>query len=336
MSQRSRWILLGLGFVALLAALIHIGVGGSFHANPLQVLQAILQGDTGGTDPLNAVVWKLRLPRVLAAITVGAILGLAGSAFQALFRNPLAEPYIIGVSSGAAAGGTIAFVSGLGSAFFGLGILASGFAGGLASLALVLMLANWKKGVDVVRLLISGVVIGAMLSSLTSLVLLSAGEDTNQVLRWLLGSLTPMSFTKVTVLAIALAAGFPLVYRSSRYLNALSYDHNLGTRLGINVHRLSLSILLVTTAMVACTVGSVGIIGFLGLIAPHVARLLVGVDLRVSAPAATLIGAIFLTLADLAAQRLLPGGELPVGAVTAILGAPILLILLSKQNHRLA
>ena len=182
-----------MGLVLLLALLLHIGVGSSMWMTPWQIVEQIIRGDQGrAADPANLIVWQIRLPRALGCVMVGAILGSVGAAFQALFRNPLAEPYVVGVSSGAAVGGCIALVFGFSGALFGLAGLACAFIGGLASLMLVMALARQRGTISVPGLLLAGVVVGSLLAAVLSLVLLAAGQDTNQVLRWLLGSMTPM------------------------------------------------------------------------------------------------------------------------------------------------
>ncbi len=323
---------------AAFAFLLHLGLGSSddgnpwaLHLNPSQIVNEILAGDRGGATAENAILWKIRLPRVLACALVGAILGVVGSAFQALFRNPLAEPYVVGVSSGAAVGGALALVLGLSGLLAGLGTAAFAFAGGLAALLLVLALAGRRGRTDVQTLLLAGVVVGALLSAVLSLVLFAAGQDTNQILRWLMGSMTPMYWERVALLAAALALGLAFLAPRAKQLNALAVSEDSAQRLGVRTGRLRTIILATGSAMTAATVGSVGVIGFLGLVAPHIARRLLGVDWRVSLLGAGGIGAVLLILADLLAQRAVPGAELPVGIVTALLGAPFLLALLRRE-----
>lgn len=300
--------------------------------NPIEVLRFLAMGPNAATsDAHHHIIWQIRLPRALACLLVGGLLGMVGAAFQALFRNPLAEPYIVGVSSGAAAGGALALVLGFGAWASGLGILVFAFLGGAGSLALVLGLAGRRGRTDVQTLLLSGVVIGAMLASVLSLILFSAGMDANQILRWLLGSATPMHWNRVVVLVAALVGGAALLIPQGKRLNSLAMSEETAQRLGVDTRRLKGTVLIVGTAMTAVAVGTVGVIGFLGLVAPHISRRLLGVDWRWSMAGAGAIGATLLVLADVLAQRLLPGGELPVGVITAILGAPFLLVLMRKE-----
>ncbi|HRI44217.1 MAG TPA: iron ABC transporter permease [Fimbriimonadaceae bacterium] len=323
----------GLGLLVFVALVLHIGVGSSLWISPARVIAEVLGGNRGGADPINTVVWEIRLPRAAGCLLVGALLGLVGAAFQALFRNPLAEPYVVGVSSGAAVGGSLALILRFSEAFFGLAGLGTAFAGGLGSLGLVVALAKRRGVINVPTLLLAGVVVGSLLAALLSLILLAAGGDTNQVLRWLLGSMTPMFWPRLSILCVTLLAGVTILARETRRLNAFAVGEDSAQRLGVDTSRLKKRVLVTGTAMAAVAVGSVGIVGFLGLVAPHIARRLLGIDLRHSLIGAGLLGSILLLLADLLAQRAVPGTELPVGAVTAVLGAPTLLLLLRGKGE---
>ncbi|MFN3729030.1 MAG: FecCD family ABC transporter permease [Fimbriimonadaceae bacterium] len=324
--------LIVLGVLTVLAFLLHVGIGAYFRLSPIQVAQEVLRGDVGGSDAINNVIWRLRLPRAAACVLVGMMLGLVGSAFQSLFRNPLADPYLVGASSGAAVGGAIATVAGWSALFNGLAVGLAALIGGLATLAVVIAIASRRGRQEVTTLLLSGVVVGSMLAALLALVLLSAGQDTNRVLRWLMGSMTPMFAPKLWVLLAALVIGAPILLRDAKALNLMALGEETARRLGVDAHRVKWRVLIVGTAMTSIAVGAVGIIGFLGLVSPHIARRLVGVDWRRSLPVSALVGAVLLCLADLAAQRLVPDVELPVGAVTAILGAPALLVLIRRKD----
>jgi iron complex transport system permease protein len=331
---RPLWLLV-LSALLVLAFLVHVGAGSTAVVLPWQAIAEILSGPSAQPTLANNIVWNIRLPRACEAALVGAILGLVGSAFQAQLRNPLADPYIVGVSSGAAVGGVLAMVLGFGG---GIAMSFTGFFTGLLSLALVYSLARRRGLVDVTTLLLAGVAVGSLLSALTSLILLAAGHDTNRVLRWLLGNLSNAEWRQNALLLGFLIPGAVLLIRQSRRLNAFAIGEDTAARLGVDVPRLRALVLITGTAMTAAAVGSVGIIGFLGLVAPHIARRLLGVDWRVSMPAAGIMGALLLLLADLFAQRGMSaitgiaGMELPVGIVTAIIGAPSLLILLRRTG----
>lgn len=318
--------------LVIAGAIVHIARGGgSEQVTIADVVPQLLKGDTG-ESAANIIVWKVRVPRTFGALLAGAILGCVGAAFQAFFRNPLAEPYIVGVASGAGLGGTVAVVLGISQALMSLGTIVLAFVGGLLSLWLVMSISRRHGGVQVNTLLIAGVVTSAMLSALMTTVLMLGGQDTNRILKWLLGSLGNLSTERLWAMGVVLVAGLFCLRSQSRHLNAFSVSEFTSERLGIDPKRLRLMVLVPGTAMVAVAVGAVGIIGFLGLIAPHIARRLVGIDLRRSLVASTLLGSILLMVADLLAQNLSASYELPVGAVTALLGAPVLLWLLKREG----
>lgn len=329
------WALLG---VVVLTFLVHLNVGSHEWYAPWQVVGELLRGHISDSDhPANNIVWSIRLPRVLECVFVGGILGAVGSAFQAQLRNPLAEPYIVGVSSGAAVGSAIAMTFGFDAWLGGLGGAACGFVTGLMALALVYALASRRGVVDVANLLLAGVVIGALLASVLSMTILLSGQNANRVLAALLGTMSTASFEKDWVLGVALLAGSVILVRQTRRLNAFAIGEDTAARMGVDVGRLRAIVLITGTAMTAAAVGAVGVIGFLGLVAPHIARRLLGVDWRYSLIGSGLIGAALLIASDLIAQRI--GGmfqmaltDVPVGIVTAIIGAPSLLILIRKRD----
>ncbi len=310
--------------------ILTVGLGGSVFIPPVDVIKELSRGQVVNEMGNNYIVWQLRLPEACACVLVGGMLGIVGSAFQALFRNPLADPFIVGVASGAAVGGVAAMVSG--AMIFGtLTLPIAGFATGLGALALVMFLSRRHGLVDVSSLLLAGVVTGSLLAALQSLVLLMAGKDTNEVLRWLMGSMHPMFWDRVALLLVALVVGALTLTLQARQLNALAIGEDSAQRLGVNVKALRNKVLVTGTAMVAVCVGSVGVIGFLGLAAPHISRRLIGVDWRWSLMGSMLTGSGLLLLANVIATKATPTGELPVGIVTALLGAPFLLVLLRRD-----
>ncbi len=267
---------------------------------------------------------------------MGLILGLVGGVFRTYFRNPLAEPYVLGVASGSAAFAAVVILLGLDAVGGGSLMMLAGAIGGLLTLGAVWVLGGGLSGrIDVVRLLLSGVVLGSLLSAVVTLLLLLAGQDTNQVLRWLLGSLTPMYWPKVWVLIGAAIFGGAILYRQTRKLNVMGFDGFESHRLGVDVSRLSMIVLGVGTLMVGLAVGSVGIVGFVGLVAPHIARGIMGPDLRRALPISGLVGACLVLLADFGAQKLIFGTELPVGVIAAILGSPFLFFIAAKGKFKL-
>ena len=320
-----------LGCVLLLIGfLLHVGIGSTLWYNPLAILREIARGHVGD-NYTNDVVWNLRLPRACYCLFVGGSLGVCGAALQTLFRNPLAEPYVVGASSGAAVGGALTLILGLSDTALIFVKPVAGFATGLLTLLLVVQLARRKGVIETPTLLLAGVVVSTMLSSILSLIVLGSGKDQGVLLRWLMGSTSTAFWGPVWMLAVSFIMGFFLLFRASRRLNALAVGEDTAASVGVDVHRLRNQILVIVTAMVAISVGPVGIIGFVGLVAPHIARSIVGVDLRKTLPLSAIGGALLLLLSDAIAQRGPQGTELPVGIVTSILGAPSLLILMRRR-----
>lgn len=331
------WIL-GLALLASAVALVHVFLGSSSSTSPFRlnlsfdtVARALASGPYGD-EASTVMVWELRLPRAIACLCVGGALGAVGSLFQAILRNPLAEPYVIGASSGSAVGGATAILLGLSVFAGGLGMIALSVIGGWAALSLVLALATQRNYVDSQRILLCGVVVGSMLMSVVSFLLIIGGHDSNQILRWLLGSMTPMFWQAIPGLAISLILGVATCTFLAPQLNALAMGEETAQRLGVSVQSLRPILLFIGTTMTAMTVGAVGIIGFLGMVAPHIARRLVGADFRWSLPASALTGMVLLCGADILAQWLVPGIEVPVGIVTALIGSPVLLVLIRAES----
>ncbi len=329
-STGAAWLFLPL---ALLALLTHIGIGSFEWYAPWDVVKEILRGPVDDTV-INRIVWKLRLARGLEAGLVGALLGGVGVTFQAYFRNPLAEPYIVGTSSGAAVGSAIILVSGLSAG--ALGVLAmpiAAFAGGLGTLLLVLALSRKRGVTDPQRLLLAGVVLSTLLYSVLSLILLASGESTTRVLQFLLGHFGNARWENVILLAPTLVLGYIGLFRLSKSLNAMMVSSETAITLGVDPGRLRWSVLIWGTILTSICVGTAGVIGFVGLVAPHIARRIVGPDVRRSLFASMAIGMILILLADAIAQRGVRGVEFPVGVVTALFGAPTLLYLLRREAN---
>jgi iron complex transport system permease protein len=272
------------------------------------------------------------MPRLVAAALVGGGLGMVGAAFQALFRNPLADPYILGVSSGAAVGGAVASLLPAAYALGGFSTFVAAFCTAALGMLAVMSLARRVAGrVQLASLLLAGVAVGSFLWAAVTLVLVLAGQDSNRVLFWLLGSFSGMGWSKVGILFVVTAVGGWYLLAASRKLTIFSTGEEAAMRMGIDTERLKRSTLLTGTAVTAVAVSAVGIIGFVGLFVPHIARRLFGPDLRVSISASFLIGAGGMAAADLVAQRVLGGQEINVGVVTALVGAPFLVTVLRRN-----
>lgn len=323
--------------LALLAALTAAVSWGSTSIPPGEVWGVVwrrLSGDAPrpGTDDL--IVWQLRVPRALLAALVGAGLGVVGTAVQALVRNPLADPYLLGISNGASLGAVAAIVLGAGAGgALGLGLSGAAFAGALATFALVWAVARRGGGFAPLRLVLAGVAIGQFLSGFTSYLVLQAGDEqqTHSVLFWLMGSLSGATWTLLAVPAIAVPLALLILQARARGLNALLMGDETAAGLGIDVVRLRRELFLVTSVLTGVLVAVSGAIAFVGLMVPHVCRLLIGGDHRRLLPLSALMGALLLVVVDTVCRTAMDAQELPVGVVTSLIGAPALLYLLDRR-----
>lgn len=314
--------------ILCLAVALQVLFGAAPFSRAVDAWGALLAGPSAD-HALTTIVWQIRMPRALAGALVGIALGAVGAVFQPTFRNALAEPYLLGVSGGAAAGGTAAVAMGLGAAPM---LLAAWCGAGLA-LAGVFALGRERGRLRVDRLLLGGVLLGTVLASITTLIVLTSGGDTNRVLWWLLGSLSPMAWWQVASLVVTTVAGCVWLYRSAPFLNAMALNESTARSLGVPVDQWLRLMLMVSAIMVATTVAFAGLIGFVGLLAPHLARSFVGADARRVIPAAGVIGGILLVVSDSIAQRLVFAVELPVGTLTALGGAFALAYVLRPRRE---
>jgi iron complex transport system permease protein len=320
---------------ALLAAALVLGLGvGPSGLAPGEVLRALL-GQEGGVA--GDIVLRVRLPRVVLAALVGASLATAGTLFQALLRNPLADPYVLGVSGGAALGGILALA--LGGAL-GLGYAAvppASFAGAVATLLLLLAVAGGRGRLSPTTLLLVGVVFNAFASAAIVFLASSAGlAEGARIFLWLIGNLSDARPALAGAVAAFLAVGLACALPFARSLNLLALGEEPAAQLGVPVEALRRLLLVATSLMVGAAVSVSGLIGFVGLIIPHLLRLAVGPDHRLLVPAAALGGAAFLVVCDTAARTVLGGRELPVGAITALVGGPLFLFLLRRAPRGVA
>ncbi len=337
-SSRPRALLVVLAAALFLAAVLSLWIGAvSLPASQvLRVLAAPLGLAPGRVDPIiSSIVVELRLPRVVLAALVGAALATSGVVFQGLFRNPMADPYIIGVSAGAALGATSAIVF---KVTFGAGGLSAvtilAFLGALAVTGIVYRL-GWHRGdVVVEQLLLAGVAIGAFLGAVISAMQLLGGESLQQVLFWLLGGMSGRGWDHVLLALPYVAVGYILAAAAARDLNLLVLGDETARSLGVATARVRLQLTAAGAVMAAAAVATAGLIGFVGLVVPHLMRLVTGPDHRQLIPAAALAGAMTMLLADTLARTLIAPREIPVGIVTAALGAPFFLYLLKRYRKR--
>ncbi|GAA0953307.1 iron ABC transporter permease [Nonomuraea longicatena] len=294
-------------------------------------------GDASGwTVSEEVVVWQVRLPRALLAVVVGAGLGIVGAVTQALVRNPLADPYLLGVSSGASLGAVMVIVYGGAGALAGVGLPTAAFAGALLAFGLVWLIARRGGGYAPMRLVLGGVAVGQLLAGLTSFVILRADDEqqTKGILFWMLGSLGGTEWRLLPLPAIGVALGLLALLARSRPLNALLMGDETAAGLGIDVARLRRELFVVTSALTALMVSVSGAIGFVGLMVPHVVRLLAGTEHRKLLPLSALTGAVLLVAVDVVARIALEPEEIPIGIVTALIGAPLFLYLLDRRLER--
>jgi len=324
--QRRHFLLLvTLVAVTVLSIVISLG-SGSLDLNPLTVLRQLL-GSEGGLE--QQVMLELRLPRTFAAFVTGGLLALSGVLMQVLLRNPLADPYILGISGGAASAALAAMLLGFGGAWLGQ----AAFVGALVSIMIVFGMA-WSQGHwSSTRLLLTGVVVSAGWGALINILLTtSANNSVYSMLFWLMGDLSQSSAGWPSFMI--LAAGLALMVRLASSLNVLARGELQAAALGVDVARLKLILYFTASVLTACAVTIAGSVGFVGLVIPHMLRLLGARDHRVLIPAAVLLGGSFLVIADSFARSIMSPLQLPVGVVTAVIGVPAFLIIL-RRNTRL-
>jgi iron complex transport system permease protein len=325
--------------LALLAAFLMIGVvsllTGPGDLSPLSLVRRffmLLQGAGAGLESAEkTILFSIRLPRILFAGVVGAALSTAGVVFQAVLRNPLADPYILGVSGGAAVGAIIGIIIGAGAIPFGIAGLS--FLGALLTIFTIFGVAGSRTDGQSNTLLLTGVIINAFFSAVIMfLISISTSDRLHSVFFWLMGDLSLAEKGEALVAGAFLLAGFIVMLRYARSLNLLLTGEETAMQLGVDVEKTK-KILLITASMTTAAAVSVsGTIGFVGLIIPHLLRLTLGPDHRLLLPAAFLFGATFLTAADTVARSVMAPTELPVGVVTALCGAPYFIYLLYRRT----
>lgn len=341
---RAAPVVLSCGALLALAMVFSAGFG----ALPVSVgttLEALwggIRGQTRGFDSVHSILWHLRLPRVFMAALVGASLGCSGAAMQGLFRNPLADPYLLGVASGASFGATLAMtMSGqLALAFAGLpfapdqgasSVPVFAFVGAVGAVLATLALTQTRSRTQAPSILLAGIVVGSVLTSLTTYLMMRDADRLRAAFSWALGNLAASSWASIERVAPYAAAGMLCLYALARGLDALQLGEDTARTLGVDTRRVRLGVILGSGLATAAAVSFVGIIGFVGLAAPHIVRRLGAVTHRALLPASALAGATLLVLSDLGARMLIRPAELPVGIVTTLFGGPFFLWLLRRQ-----
>lgn len=289
-----------------------------------------------GKGSLSDIVWFVRLPRLVLAIGIGIALSVSGSVMQAIVKNPLADPYVLGVSSGASLGATLAILLGvgsfLGSGYVGLVAFAGAF---LVSLAVV-ALANVGGRANSVKLILSGTALSAICGAVSNFVLYvinSSSGAVEAVIRWTLGSLAAAKWETNILMLLVAVAGTLFFWTQHRTLNLMLLGDESAITLGTDLHRWRIVYLLIASLMIGFAVYTAGIIGFVGLIVPHAVRILFGTDHKKLIPISALLGALFLLWADVLCRVLLPRKELPIGILTAMVGAPVFIYLMARKRY---
>ena len=334
--RRHRWALAGLVVALVASATLALSVG-AVDLPFGDVWSTLLRHVVGAPDvtTVDAIVWEVRAPRVVLGLVVGGALALVGVAVQALVRNPLADPYVLGVESGAAAAAVaVTYLGRIAVLSSPIGPTVAAFVGALGTLALVFTLARSRGRVSPMRLLLVGVALSYALSGVTSFVLFASPDPgaQSQILFWILGGLGGATWSQIPFAVGLLLVTYVVVRYHARALNALAVGDATASAVGLDPDRLRIRLLVVSSLSVAVVVSLAGPIGFVGLVVPHVGRLLFGADHRRLTTAAMLLGAIYLVLVDVLCRTLFAPSEIPIGVMTAILGTPFFLWLIRHRE----
>lgn len=323
---RYLWRIGMLAAFALLAATgIFLSIVQGVASISLSDIMTILVHPTASTA--DQIVWNIRLPRAVTGALVGSNLALSGAILQAVMRNPLADPHIIGISAGAGLAGILVLILFPAYAYL---MTPVAFLGAIGAAGAIYFLA-WKNGIKPVRIILAGVAVSAFLSAGISSILIFYSDRVHGALMWMVGGLAARSWTDVTVITPYASIGFILACIGAYYLNVLQLGDDMARGLGLSVEKARILLTALAALLAASAVSVAGLLGFVGLIVPHIVRLLVGTDYRFIIPGAALFGAAVVTLSDTAARLLLAPVELPVGLIMAFIGAPFFLFLLRKE-----
>ncbi|MGI6449956.1 MAG: FecCD family ABC transporter permease [Desulfitobacteriia bacterium] len=335
--KNKKYFLLLIGFFLFISILVTLSLGSvrvPFGLTFKIILNQLplLEFEQVWLDTQESIVVDLRLPRVFVAALIGAMLATAGVAFQGVLRNPLADPYILGISSGAAVGAAAAIllVTTAGTFLAKIAVPLFAFTGAILSLLLVFALA-WRRKRDTVTMILAGVVIQSFLGALLSFAVTISGDKLRSIVFWMMGSLVSTGWSDFVFLLPYFLIGFLLILAFYRNLNILSLGEQAAEHLGMNVERIKILVLVAASLLTASAVSVVGIIGFVGLIVPHMIRIIAGPDHKILIPASCLAGAVFLLWSDTLARTIIPAMEIPIGVITALAGAPFFGYLLKKR-----
>ncbi len=299
----------------------------------VRALASRLAGAASG-GAADTIIWQIRVPRVLTAAVVGGALSTAGAVFQGLLRNPMADPYIIGTSGGAALGATIALMVPIQVSLFGFTFVSiAAFAGALGAVLVVYNVARVGPRTPVTTLLLTGFALSSVLAAIMSFLMFISNNALRRIILWTMGGLSGTGWLQLAVVIPAILIALAFTYALAPDLNAFLLGDEQAASLGVHVERRKLTFLALGSWLTAAAVSVSGLVGFVGLVVPHVVRLVLGPDHRLLLPASTLVGGVFLVLADLLARSLMPPAELPVGIITALVGGPFFIYLLRKARR---
>ena len=334
------WPRLLMGLAVVLVVAIFAASQGTVKIPPLTVAKILLSNiplfdfTQDWSASWDIILWELRLPRIVLAGIVGGALAMSGATYQGLFRNPLADPFLIGVASGAGLGATIILVSGAPTVFLGVSLLPlAAFSGAILAVTVAYVIARQSEGLPLTTLILAGVAIASLAGAATSLLMIRSDPDLRPILSWLLGGFISAQWKHSLLLLPYLIPSLLLIMAYGRILNVLQLDEEQARQVGVNVERTKIVLIVAATLSTAAAVSFSGLIGFVGLIGPHAVRLVWGSDYRSLLPMAAIVGAAFLILADLVARTVASPAEMPVGIVTAFCGAPFFLYLLRRRKR---
>jgi len=321
---------LAMGLLLVCVMALSLGLGTAELSVP-EILGRLAGRETGGASA-GLILFRIRLPRILLAAVAGFSLSLGGVAFQAILRNPLADPFILGVSSGGAFGAVLGILLGFG---FSVGVPALAFGGSLLTLALLMALGTRQMGMESATVLLTGVIINAFFTAVIMFFITTTTDSRlHSMLFWLYGDLGQSRYGHLAVSGPLALAGCAVLYGFSRHLNLITAGEETARQVGVEVRRTKIVCLVTVSLLVGLVVSFSGLIGFVGLIVPHLVRMAFGADHRVLIPVAAIGGAAFLVAADTLARVLISPSELPVGVITAFLGAPFFIYLLKTRGSR--
>ncbi|TFI47005.1 iron ABC transporter permease [Diaphorobacter sp. DS2] len=324
------------------AMLMGVSIG-TVSVHPITIIRVISAEifpfiSLGNTDAMHAnIIMNIRLPRVLLAGLVGASLAIAGAAFQGLLRNPLADPYTIGVSSGASLGAVLTLFLGLSIPFAGMFTLPlfSILFSFLTIFAVLLFARKIERSMKVETIILTGIIFSSFLGALISLMIALTGEELRQIIGWLLGSVSMRGWAYINIILPFFIIGAILLLVNSKELNAMSFGEERAQHIGVDVQKRKMMVLVAGSILTGAAVAVSGTIGFVGLVIPHLTRLLWGPDHRHLLPLSILMGAGFLIIADLVSRTIIAPAELPIGVITALIGAPAFGVILMKRKNKL-